>query len=121
MPARGLSRRSGAAWQAGKPISICTHPIITIERDPIACSYPRMPRIPGIEPSQAGLFARFVYWMTRRRFGHVLEGVKIAAHTPRLLRGLGQMEMTQAALKSVDPKLVALAEIKAAAMIGCPF
>jgi len=80
-----------------------------------------MPRIPGIEPAQASVFARFVYWMTRRRFGQVLEGVKIAAHSPRLLRGLGQMEMTQAALKSVDHALVALAEIKVATMIGCPF
>ena len=80
-----------------------------------------MPRIPGVEHKDAGMFARFAYWFTKRKFGHVMEGVKIAAHSHPLLRGTGQMEMAQAKLKSVDPVLVALAEIKLATMIGCPF
>jgi len=80
-----------------------------------------MARIEGIQPKDAGLFTRFAYWFTKRAWGHVMEGVKIAAHSPRLLRGIGQMEMAQAKLKSVDPVLVALAEIKVATMIGCPF
>ena len=80
-----------------------------------------MPRIPGVEHKDAGMFARFAYWFTKRKFGHVMEGVKITAHSPRLLRGTGQMEMAQAKLKSVDAVLVALAEIKVATMIGCPF
>ena len=65
--------------------------------------------------------ARITFWFTKRSFGHVLEPVKITAHSPRLLRALGQMEMAQQKLRSVDPVLVALAEIKAATMIGCPF
>jgi hypothetical protein len=80
-----------------------------------------MARIQGLEPAKAGLFARFVYWLSRRKYGHVMEGVKIAAHSPTLLRSVARMEMAQAKLRAVDPALVALAEIKVATLIGCPF
>ena len=80
-----------------------------------------MARIRGIEPSEAGLFTRLVYWMTKRRLGRVIQPLKITAHQPRLLRAIGEMELGQRALDSVDPKLKALAEIKAALLIGCPF
>src|ERR1700678_3907337 len=32
-----------------------------------------MPRLAGIEPSQANLFTRIVYWMTKRQIGRVIE------------------------------------------------
>ena len=78
-------------------------------------------RIEGVPPKEAGLIARLAYWFTKRKFGHVMEAVKITAHSPRLLRAIGQMEMAQQKLKSVDPVLVVLAEIKVATMVGCPF
>ena len=86
-----------------------------------------MARINGVEPHEASLFTRFVYWLARRKIGkiagknQIVEPLKIAAHHLRLFRGYGQMEMAQHKLKSVDPVLVVLAEIKVAAMIGCPF
>ena len=80
-----------------------------------------MARIEGIQTKDAGLMTRVAYWFTKRSFGRVMEPVKVTAHSPRLLRGVGQMEMAQAKLKSVDPVLVALAEIKVATMVGCPF
>jgi hypothetical protein len=80
-----------------------------------------MARIPGVEPREAGLFARFVYWLTKRRFGHVLVPVKITAHHPRLLRAMGGMEMGQEAARSVDARLKMLAQVKVATLIGCPF
>lgn len=80
-----------------------------------------MARIEGVQEKDAGVVARIAYWFTKRSFGRVLEAVKITAHSPRLLRAIGQMEMAQQKLKSVDPVLVALAEIKVAKMIGCPF
>ena len=80
-----------------------------------------MARIPGIEPDQANLFTRFVYWMTKRKVGRVVLPVKIAAHQTRILRAVGEMEMGQAAVHSVDHALKALAGIKAAMLIGCPF
>ncbi|HWZ33722.1 MAG TPA: hypothetical protein VNX18_20420 [Bryobacteraceae bacterium] len=80
-----------------------------------------MARIPGVEPHQANLFTRFVYWMTKRKIGRVILPVKIAAHQPRLLWGSGQMETAQFGMHSVPGTLKELASIKAAMLIGCPF
>ena len=80
-----------------------------------------MARIAGIEPNQANLFVRFVYWMTKRKIGRVILPVKITAHQTRLLRAVGEMEVGQLAMHSVDETLKALASIKTAMLIGCPF
>jgi len=80
-----------------------------------------MARIQGVESKEANLFTRFAYWMTRRKIGRVVVPMKITAHHPRLLRAMAQMEMGQQAAHSVDGKLKALAEIKAATLVGCPF
>jgi hypothetical protein len=80
-----------------------------------------MARIQGIEPAEAGLFIRFVYWMTRRKLGRVILPVKIAAHHPGLLRAIGAMEAGQAAAQSVPAPIKALAGLKAATLVGCPF
>ena len=80
-----------------------------------------MARIPGVEANEAGIFTRFLYWMTKRKVGRVILPFKITAHLPRLLAAVGQMEMGQQAVRSVDAKIKALAGIKAATLIGCPF
>jgi len=80
-----------------------------------------MARIRGVEASEAGLFTRFLYWMTKRKIGRVILPFKVTAHQPRLLRAVGEMEMGQQALRTVEPKLKALAGIKAATLVGCPF
>jgi hypothetical protein len=80
-----------------------------------------MARIPGVEANQAGLFTRFLYWMTRRKVGRVIMPFKVTAHQPRLLLAVAGMEMGQQALRTFDAKLKALAEIKAATLVGCPF
>ena len=80
-----------------------------------------MARIRGVEAKDAGLFTRFAYWMTRRKVGRVIMPLKVTAHQPRLLRAVGEMEMGQLALDSVQPSLKALAGIKTAMLIGCPF
>ena len=80
-----------------------------------------MARIEGVEANQAGLFTRFLYWMTRRKVGRVILPFKITAHQPRLLFAVGEMEMGQQALRTIDTKLKALASIKAATLVGCPF
>jgi len=80
-----------------------------------------MSRIQAVEPQQAGWFIRFVYWMTKRKLGRVILPVKIAAHHPRLLRAIGAMESGQAAAQSLPMQIKALAEIKAATLVGCPF
>ena len=86
-----------------------------------------MARINGVEPNEAGWFTRLVYWFVKREVkkltgqARLLEPIKIAAHHPRLLRALGQMESGQAAAKSVPISLKSLAGIKAATLVGCPF
>ena len=80
-----------------------------------------MAYIRGIDPSEAGPYTKFIYWMTKRKLGRLILPSKIMAHQPRLLSSVGQMEMGQQALKKVDAKLKALASIKAALMVGCPF
>ena len=82
-----------------------------------------MARIKGVPPEKAGLWTRVAYWYTKRKFGRVMESLKITAHSPQLLRGIGKMEMAQAAIlkNNSQAALVGLAEIKVATMVGCPF
>jgi len=80
-----------------------------------------MQRIEGLDARQAGWSTRLVYWMTRRKVGRLVQPIKITAHSPRLLRAVGTMEMAQAAVKSVDAALKWLVKIKAATLIGCPY
>ena len=86
-----------------------------------------MARIKGIEPQEAGWATRLIYWLVRRKIGkiagqeRVVEPVKIAAHHPRLLRAMGQMEMGQEAAQTVPSELKTLASIKAATLVGCPY
>jgi hypothetical protein len=80
-----------------------------------------MARIEGMGDKQANVFTRAVYGAVRRKLGSVPEPMRIAAHQPRLLAGLGGMEMTQEAMRTVDPVVKALAGIKTAMLIGCPF
>jgi hypothetical protein len=80
-----------------------------------------MARIEGISDKQASVFTRTVYGAIRRKMGRVPEPVRITAHQPRLLAAMSGMEMAQEAMHSVDPVVKALAGIKTAMLIGCPF
>ncbi len=81
----------------------------------------RMARIEGIGDKQANLLTRSMYSAVRRKIGRVPEPVRISAHQGRLLAALGGMEMAQEAMHSVEPVIKALAGIKTAMLIGCPF
>jgi hypothetical protein len=86
-----------------------------------------MARMDGLASHRAGWYTRLVYWFVRRSVGKItgssrlVEPVTITAHHPRLLKAFGQMEMGQAAATSVPDSLKALASIRAATLIGCPF
>jgi hypothetical protein len=80
-----------------------------------------MARIEGVDARRANLFTRLFYWLVRRKIGRVPEPLRITAHQPRLLAGLGGMEMAQEAIRSVDEVVKAMVQIKAAMLIGCPF
>lgn len=78
-----------------------------------------MTRIP---PAPAkGLFVRETYRQTRKRFARDLEPVQVSAHHRMLLGGQIAFELALERSKRVDARLKALAEIKAALMVGCEF
>ncbi len=84
-----------------------------------------MARIGGADPNQQGLFhglfTRIIYSMTKRKVGRVVMPVKIAAHHPKLLWGYGQMEQSLLSSRLVDAALKDLAQLRVAALVGCPF
>jgi 4-carboxymuconolactone decarboxylase len=81
----------------------------------------------GVEPAEAAWFTRLVFWFVRRKIGkltgkdRLIEPVKIAAHHPRLLKAIGQMESGVEAARFVPAELKRLASLHAAMLIGCPF
>ena len=84
-----------------------------------------MARIRGAVINQGGpfrrLFVSLVYWLTRRRLGHVIMPIQVNAHHPKLFWGYLQMEQSQMGSKRVDHKLKGLAELRVATLVGCPF
>ena len=81
----------------------------------------------GVEPAEAGWMTRLVYWFVQRKFGQLtgkgrlIEPVKVAAHHPRLLKAMGQMEGGLEAARSVPAGLKLLVSLRSAMLIGCPF
>jgi len=81
----------------------------------------------GVEPAEAGWLTRLIYWFVRRGIRKVtgrsrlIEPVKIAAHHPRLLRAIGNMDGGVEAAHSVPTPLKRLAGLHAAMLVGCPF
>jgi len=69
----------------------------------------------------AGPLARYAFWYSRRHYGHVVEPTRVFAHHPLLLGGYGTLELAVERSDRVEPRLKALAELKAATMTGCEF
>jgi AhpD family alkylhydroperoxidase len=88
-----------------------------------------MPRITPVPLRQGGLRVKLIYFLTRRNIARVtgrerermLEPLQMFAHVPRLLRGYAKLEQATAGLGSVDKRLRALAELKAATLIHCEY
>jgi hypothetical protein len=84
-----------------------------------------MARISGAPSNRGGpfrrLFVSLVYFLTRRRLGHVVMPVQVTAHHSKIFWGYLQMEQSQMGSKFVDAKLKGLAELRVATLVGCPF
>ena len=84
-----------------------------------------MARINGAPVNQGGsirrLFVGLVYWLTRRRLGHVIMPVQVTAHHGKIFWGYLQMEQCQMSSKLVDAMLKGLAQLRVATLVGCPF
>lgn len=80
-----------------------------------------MARVAGVPEHEAGLFGRFAYRLSQRRFGEVAEPLTVMAHHPRLLLGYGLLELAFERSNQVGERLKNLAVLKAATMVGCEF
>ncbi len=78
-----------------------------------------MARIPDAKPR--GLFARMIFFFTRRKLGKVAGPLRVTAHHNQLLVGTGFMERAQANATCVPLALKALAGIRTSTLVGCPF
>ncbi|PYT77975.1 MAG: hypothetical protein DMG40_21695 [Acidobacteria bacterium] len=80
-----------------------------------------MSRTTGVQDHQASLRVRLIYRQVKRRLGHVPLSARIRARDPKLLELAEKMSAHNARTGLVSPKLKELAQLKVAAMVGCPF
>ena len=78
-----------------------------------------MTRIAGA-PAK-GLFRRYVYAQTRKRYDRDLEPIEIMGHSKKLLLAIGPYELMLERMHTVPEKLKVLAETKVALVVGCEF
>src|SRR3954470_22798045 len=84
---------------------------------PFAAYLLSMSRIPLRAPR--GPFLRAAYAESKRQYGKVPEPVAVKGHTPLLLAGYSAFELATQRSRRVDDRLKELAELKAAALVGC--
>jgi len=80
-----------------------------------------MGRIAGVPKDEASLGVRFAYWFSKRLVGKVPEPLTVTAHHRWIFRGYTAYEFMLGRARLVDAKLKALAGLKTAALVGCPF
>ena len=78
-------------------------------------------RTRGVQDQEAGPFTKFIFWRTKRRYGHVLLSTRIRANDPKLLALAELMSRYTSGTGALAPKLKELVQLKVAAMVGCPF
>jgi hypothetical protein len=80
-----------------------------------------MDRVHGVTESEANWIARQIYRALKKRIGRVPRSKTLAAHhTPTLLASTW-MDAVCAPARTVAPVLKELAQLKVAALVGCPF
>lgn len=80
-----------------------------------------MARIEGVPAARARPLVRLVYRVARRMVGKVPEPMTVFAHHGALFPAYTGYEFFLARARRVDARLKALAGLKAAARVGCPF
>lgn len=65
------------------------------------------------------LLVRAANWYSRRRFGTVLEPARALGHNPRVLKANARAELAYEKFNRADKHLKNLAEMTAAATVGC--
>jgi AhpD family alkylhydroperoxidase len=79
-----------------------------------------MPRIPVVPDANAGWLARFVYRLSRRRYGAVPEPAAVVAHHTGVFVAWSALETTvQRGLTTLPASLRELASYRTATQVGC--
>jgi AhpD family alkylhydroperoxidase len=76
-------------------------------------------RIEGVPEDTRNPFVRGSYRESRRRYGQVVDPLRIYAHHPRVMFGYAAIEMAAERSHRVDERLKHLAEVRAAMICGC--
>ncbi len=84
--------------------------------------YPEtMDRVRGVSESDANWIAKQIYRALKKKIGRVPKAKTLTAyHTPTLLASTW-MDTVVASARTVPPLLKELAQLKVAALVGCPF
>lgn len=80
-----------------------------------------MSRTGGVQDHEASLHVRWIFRRIKRRFGRVILSARIRARDTKLLVLSEEMNAYNAGSGVVSAKLKELAQLKVAAMVGCPF
>lgn len=80
-----------------------------------------MLRSQGVQDNQAGLVTRLIFWLAKRRLGHVPLGTRVRALDPKYLRAALRLDLYGHSKRQVPMHLKELAQLKTALMVGCPF
>lgn len=80
-----------------------------------------MARLPGISPADAPEEVARVYDATTAHYGKLLDPLLLMAHNLQVFRASVAFEVAFARAHELAPRLKALASLKTAALIGCPF
>lgn len=79
-----------------------------------------MARIRGAERARS-LLARIAYGKSRRRYGRILGPLRVYALSDPVLWGCGQMELALERCRAAPDRISALAQLRVAMRVGCPF
>ena len=79
-----------------------------------------MPRIPAVDPADAGPLVKFGYRMARKQLGEVPAPFAVLAHHRKLFVASARHELAvQKATKVMPPQLIQLAVYRTAWTVGC--
>jgi AhpD family alkylhydroperoxidase len=76
-------------------------------------------RIPGVPDSTRSPLLRLAYRESRRRYGAVMDPIRVFAHHPRILLGYGALEAATERSRLVGERVKHLAAVRAAMVCGC--
>ena len=80
-----------------------------------------MARITGVSPRTRNPLLRLIFWLVRRRFGKPVEPMLGYARSGAVFAALTVLEIGMERAHRLGPRLGKLAELRVAALVGCPF